>query len=113
MNYNLKVEMERINGNVVSNIEVSSAGLARRTRIVSADFDKALGDLKVKHGELLTQLETFHAPASAPAPETSPPAAKPKAKATEQGKSNRVQGSAVEGLHPPAKKAAKGKAKGK
>lgn len=72
MHYNLRVEMERINGKVVSQIEVSGVGRCGRERIDSPDFDAALKDLKAAHDKLLGSVTEYHTnsqPVQDPAPE--------------------------------------------
>lgn len=66
MNYNLRVSMERINGNVVTQLEVSSIGRARRRMITSPDFDAAMADLKLGHDALLEEIAAYNRPAPAP-----------------------------------------------
>jgi hypothetical protein len=68
MNYNLRVSMERINGNVVTQLEVSSIGRARRRMITSPDFDAAMADLKLGHDALLEEIAAYNRPAPVEAP---------------------------------------------
>lgn len=86
MNYNLRVEMERVNGKVVTQVEVSGVGRAGRERFDSPDFDSALVTLKETHDKLLGGVSQYHTnsqPAPDPAPEPKKvkdvQAAKPKA----------------------------------
>lgn len=67
MHYNLRVEMERINGKVVTQIEVSGVGRCGRERLDSPDFDAALKDLKAAHDKLLGGVSDYHSNSHAPA----------------------------------------------
>ncbi|WP_298800132.1 hypothetical protein [uncultured Devosia sp.] len=67
MQHNSKVEIERVNGKYVSQIEVSSIGRAGRKRLVADTFHEALKQVAGAHDELLGHVETFHK-ASQPAP---------------------------------------------
>lgn len=72
MHYNLKTEIERIRGEYVIQVEVSSVGRCRRQRIVSKTFEGALSDLRIAHDQMLSEVQAFEdasKPAAAPASE--------------------------------------------
>lgn len=60
MHQNLKIEIERINNQYVTQIELSTFGRCGRARLVSDTFDEALKVLKAKHDELLASAMAFH-----------------------------------------------------
>jgi len=76
MHHNLKIEMERVNNQYVTQIELSTFGRCGRGRLVTATFDGALEALKAKHDELLASAQAFHA-ASQPAPNVTHPSEDP------------------------------------
>ena len=67
MNYNLRVSMERMNNKVVTQLEVSTIGRARRRVINSPDFDQAMIDLRREHDALLAEINDYNRPAPAAA----------------------------------------------
>lgn len=90
MNYNLKVEMERRNGVVISQIEVSGVGRAGRKVFNAPTFKAALAQLQKEHDTLLGHVEAYHKPAvetrAAPAQAPAPAKAKAEKKATPRRK---------------------------
>lgn len=60
MHHNLKIEMERVNNQYVTQIELSTFGRCGRARLVADTFDQAMEQLQAKHDELLGSAEAFH-----------------------------------------------------
>lgn len=67
MHHNLKIEMERVNNQYVTQIELSTFGRCGRARLVSDSFDAAMELLQAKHDELLASAQAFHQGAQPPA----------------------------------------------
>lgn len=111
MHYNLKVEIERVRSEYVTQIEVASVGRAGRKRLVSPTFEQAIADLTAAHDELLGHVADYH---KASAPPAAAPEVKVKAPAKAQAgpkKSPKGKGApakpAVESIGSKFKKAAK------
>lgn len=77
VNYNMKVEIERVNGVWVTQVEMANYGRARRITVRLEDLGEALKQVAEFHDENLTEMENFligSQPDNLPA---QPPAAPP------------------------------------
>jgi hypothetical protein len=72
MHYNVKIEIERIRSDFVTQIELSSVGRCGRRRLVSPTFEQAIKDLTAAHDELLASAQAYFK-ASAPVGIVEPP----------------------------------------
>lgn len=105
MNYNFRLEMERVRNVFVSQVEVASVGIARRKRIESPDFDTAIKDVKKAHDDALAEVQAYFSRSTPAAPATHPSevkASKPAVKKVVKKQAKAKQKSAS--AHKPAPK---------
>lgn len=60
MNYNARIQAERINGNFTAEVEVSGTGRNSRKHIVAETFDDLMAQIKDAHDSGVRQLEEYH-----------------------------------------------------
>ena len=63
MNYNCRVEIERVNGKFVTQVEISNYGRAKRSRHSAETMDDALAIVAKAHNDGLAEIEAFLRPA--------------------------------------------------
>lgn len=59
MNYNMRVEIERVNGNFIVQVELSNAGRAKRNRLTATSLDDALAAVRDSYDVGMKEMEAF------------------------------------------------------
>ena len=81
MNYNMRVEIERVNGVFIVQVEMSNAGRAKRNRVTAVTLEEALAAVTTSYEDGMKEMEAFlnpplvvDIPAPVPAPKDVQPA---------------------------------------
>lgn len=62
MNYNLRIEVERVNGKFVAQVEVSGCGKCSRSRTVYSEFDEMMEGVADTYAQGIKAISAYNAP---------------------------------------------------